>query len=277
MELDQYYTKSSVAKWCIDRLGKDLPSVFNKHFIEPSAGNGEFFNLLPKYRRTGIDIEPNGKDIKYADFLKWNPPLKDKKRYVIVGNPPFGKRSNLAVDFFNHSADMAETIAFIVPRQFQKYSVHSQLNEDFRLIKDYELDENSFYTLDGKNFDVRCVFQIWTSKNTPNENLRILTAPPTAHEDFEMYQYNNTPQALRVFEKEWDFAVPRQGYEDYSRRETEGRQCEKNKQWILFKPKTWQICRRLWDFDFMKLARKNTMVYGFGKADVVMEYNRIYA
>lgn len=277
MKLDQYYTKSSVANWCIDRLEKDLPSVFNKHFIEPSAGNGEFFNLLPKHRRTGIDIEPNGKDIKYADFLKWNPPLKDKKKYVIVGNPPFGKRSNLAIDFFNHSADMAETIAFIVPRQFQKYSVHSKLDENFRLIRDYELSENSFYIPNGKDYKVRCDFQIWTSEETHHKNLRLLTPPPTFHPDFISYQYNNTPEALKVFDRDWDFAVPRQGFEDYSRRETERRRCERNKQWILFKASTYQVFKRLWDFDFFLLAKKNTAIPGFGKADVVMEYNRIYA
>ena len=256
MEFDQYYTKPSVASWCFEKLSKDLPTVLDKHFIEPSAGNGAFFSLLPRYRRTGLDIEPKGSGIKNCDFLQWEPPYQDKERYIVIGNPPFGHRSNLAVDFFNHAAYVAETIAFIVPRQFQKYSIHSRLNQSFRLIKDYELDEDSFYTPDGKNFNVRCVFQIWTSHNTSHKNLRILTPPPTRHRDFNMYQYNNTPQALKVFKEDWDFAVPRQGYEDYTRREVEARRCEKNKQWILFKPKTRQIFKRLWSFDFMKLAKK---------------------
>lgn len=276
MELDQYYTKPSVARWCLERLSKDLPSVLDKHFIEPSAGNGSFYSLLPRYRRTGLDIVPNGDGIKQANFLKWMPSMSDRNKYVVIGNPPFGHRSNLAVDFFNHSANMADTISFIVPRQFQKYSVHSRLNNDFRLIRDYELNENSFYTPDGKDFSVRCVFQEWTREKTNHKNLRLLTAPPISHPDFSMYQYNNTPKALKVFDEDWDFAVPRQGYEDYSRRETDKRRCERNKQWILFKAYTYKVWRRLWDFDFFSLAKKNTMIYGFGKADVVTEYKRYY-
>ena len=277
MKLDQYYTKSSIAGWCLDKLLSDLPSAADKDFIEPSAGNGSFYSILPHYRRIGLDIQPMIEGIEQADFLKWQPPHNDKDKYVVIGNPPFGHRSGLAVDFFNHSAGMSDTIAFIVPRQFQKYSVHSRLDCDFKLIKDYELVEDSFYTPDGKDFGVRCDFQIWIRNDTSHDNLRLLTSPPIEHPDFNMYQYNNTPQALKVFNKDWDFAVPRQGYEDYSRRETEAERCERNKQWIMFKAKTYQILKRLWNFDFASLARKNTMIYGFGKADVVMEYSRRYA
>lgn len=217
------------------------------------------------------------KGVKKADFLAWGPPRKIPGGYTVIGNPPFGHRSSLAVDFFNHSAEMADIVAFVVPRQFQKYSVHSRLNRSFRLIRDYELEEKSFFTPDGKDFGVRCVFQIWTRLETADQNLRILTPPPIAHGDFDMHLYNNTPQALKVFKKDWDFAVPRQGYEDYSRREKESRRCEKNKQWMLFKPRTRAAFHRLWNFDFANLAKRNTVVYGYGKADVVNEYSRRHA
>lgn len=276
MKLDKYYTKTEVASWCYEKLTKTLPSVEEKYFIEPSAGNGDFYDLLPKERRIGIDIAPHHKGLLKHDFLKWQPNKIDREKYVVIGNPPFGHRSDLAIKFFNHSALMAETIGFIVPRQFQKFSVHSRLSENFRLIKEYELDENSFYIPYGKDYSIRCVFQVWTSKNTRNKNLRLLNPPPTKHEHFEMFQYNNTPQALKFFKMNWDFAVPRQGYEDYTRRETNAKRCEKNKQWIFFKPKNEEIHERLWNFDFINLAKKNTMIYGFGKADVVMEYKKLY-
>ena len=277
MKLDQYYTKSAVADQCLRKLSKDLPQVKDKIFIEPSAGNGSFYSLLPRRRRAGLDIAPNGKGIERGDFLKWYPPTSDRERYVVVGNPPFGHRSKLAVSFFNHAADIADIIGFIVPRQFQKYSIHSRLNGDFKLIRDYELGENSFYTPNGKDFLVRCVFQEWTRKETGHKNIRLLASPPISHPDFSMYQYNNTPQALKVFDENWDFAVPRQGFEDYSRRETEKRRCERNKQWILFKARTHKTLKRLWNFDFVSLSKKNTIIYGFGKADVVMEYKKKYA
>lgn len=276
MPLDQFYTKANVASWCFQKLGSLLPWTADKYFIEPSAGDGSFFSLLPTDQRTGLDLDPRGAGIKRADFLTWEPERKDTEKYVIIGNPPFGRRSALAIDFFNHSAEIADTVAFIVPRQFQKYSVHSKLHDEFRLISDDNLQEDAFRTPEGKNFNVRCAFQVWTRKETGHANLRIMSAPPTRHRDFEMWQYNNTPQALKVFDEDWEFGVPRQGYEDYKRRETEKRNLERNKQWILFKARTFSILKRLLDFDFESLALKNTVVPGFGKADVVMEYSRQY-
>jgi len=282
----QFYTKPKVAAHCykiFQKVAKNIKVDLDDYtFIEPSAGCGCFSQLLPENRKIGIDIEPRnlpgikGEGIIKSDYLKWYPEDKSKK-YIVIGNPPFGKRSKVAVDFFNHSAAITNIIAFIVPRQFQKYSVHSKLNKNFKLIKDYELDENSFFTPDGKDFKIRCVFQIWTSNNIKHRNLRILTPPPITHPDFKMFQYNNTSKALKVFDEDWDFAVPRQGYENYKRRELDSRKCERNKQWIMFKVKNRQIFKRLWDFDFESLARKNTTIYGFGKADVVMEYNHLYA
>jgi predicted RNA methylase len=277
MELDQYYTKSTVARECLRNLRTLLPSSRSQLFIEPSAGNGDFFNLLPVDRRTGIDLAPMSAGLKRGDFLSWSPKEVEPTRTTIIGNPPFGHRSRLAVSFFNHAAEMADTIAFIVPKQFRKYSVHSRLDTGFRLIGDFNLDEDSFYTPDGRDYGVRCVFQVWTRKQTCHEDSRIKTPPPIAHHDFEMFLYNNTVQAMKFFKVDWDFAVPRQGYEDYTRRETDARHCEKNKQWMFFKPKNNEIRRRLWNFDFTELAKRNTVVYGYGKADVVDVYRKTYA
>ena len=282
----QFYTKPQVAKKCyktFQKVAKEIGINLNSYvFIEPSAGCGCFYQLLPKNRRIGIDIEPkkisgiDNRGIIKSDYLKWYP-KNIKKKYVVIGNPPFGYRSRQAINFFNHSAKITDIIAFIVPHQFQKYSVHSKLDKDFNLVKGYKLKEDSFYTPDEKDFNVRCVFQVWVRKTITNKNMRILTPPPIKHPDFEIYQYNNTPQALMVFNKNWDFAVPRQGYENYKRRELNKRKCERNKQWIMFKAKNRKIFKRLWNLDFERLSRKNTTIYGFGKADVVMEYNRLYA
>jgi hypothetical protein len=281
---DQFYTKPDIAKKCFDDfktfIAKTDLNLKKYHFIEPSAGCGCFYQALPKNNRTGIDIDPlkcigiEHEGIIKHDFLTWTP--QNKQKNIVIGNPPFGHRSKMAIKFFNHATTMADIIAFIVPRQFKKYSVHSQLNEDFKLIRDFELDDNAFYTPDGKEKKVRCNFQIWTRLETKQKNLRILTPPPTKHRDFEMYQYNNTLGALKFFEKEWDFAVPRQGYENYNRRETKPEKCEKNKQWIMFKTPNNDIKNRLFNLDFVRLARKNTTIFGFGKADVVEEYQKLY-
>lgn len=284
MPKDQFYTKPTIAKYCFnklektaDRIGIDLDRYI---FIEPSAGCGCFYQVLPKERRIGIDIDPKkisgieSKGIVKSDYLEWFP--KKKKKFIVIGNPPFGHRSKQAINFFNHSAKIADVIAFIVPHQFQKYSVHSKLDKNFNLVRQYKLKENSFYTPEEKEFNIRCVFQVWAKNNITKINKRIMASPPISHPHFEMYQYNNTSGALKVFDEDWDFAVPRQGYEDYTRRETEKNKCEKNKQWILFKAKSKKVNKRLWNMNFTEIAKKNTVVYGFGKADVVMEYRKLY-
>ncbi len=81
---------------------------------------------------------------------------------------------------------------------------------------------------------------------------------------------------MKVFDNDFDFAVPRQGYYDYNRKETDKNKCEKNIQWILFKANNNEILQRLKNIDFVKLSKKNTSVFGFGKADVVEEYILLY-
>ncbi len=278
MKLDQFYTKPVIArkfhKFMLEKLGR--LGIGNPFFIEPSAGSGSFLNLLNPKKRLGLDIEPSGENIIKQDFLKWQYNGREKSNVVVIGNPPFGRRARLAIDFFNKSAEFAHTIGFIVPVQFRKYSVHSKLNLDFKLIAEKLLPKNSFITKDGDDFDVNCVFQIWTKQNTTLRNKRILLAPPIRHSNFEIYQYNNTEGALKVFQYDFDFAVPRQGYEDYTRREFNAQHLEKNKQWALFKARDKETKENLLKLDFAKLAQKNTIVPGFGKADVVEEYIRTY-
>ena len=36
-------------------------------------------------------------------------------KYVVIGNPPFGLRGQLALKFINHSYDFADYVCFILP------------------------------------------------------------------------------------------------------------------------------------------------------------------
>ena len=60
--LDQYFTKQDIAKKLIEKTKKVLlkyeKDLQEFNWIEPSAGNGVFYNLLPKEKRIGIDIRP---------------------------------------------------------------------------------------------------------------------------------------------------------------------------------------------------------------------------
>ena len=79
----------------------------------------------------------------------------------MIGNPPFGKMSKAAVDFFNKAAEFADTIAFILPRSFRKETVQRRLNENFWLVKDIDLYKKDYFVFEEESWHTSCVFQIW--------------------------------------------------------------------------------------------------------------------
>jgi len=269
--LDKFYTKPEIALQCYNFLKQFYPSLDNEMFLEPSAGSGNFLPLLKHYE--AYDIAPEGDNITKADFLSLT---LNKNDYVTIGNPPFGKRSKLAIDFFNHAAKFSKIIAFIVPVSFMKWGVHKELDPRFKLQAYMYIPKNSFTDRD-KDFSVRCVFQIWTRENIL-EDLRILKAPPIKHEDFNIWQYNATPEAMKYINENWKYAIYRQGYKDYHRLFTREEydivkeQMEKNIQFFFIEP----LCKRAEQFickaDFEELAERNTSTPGFGKADFISYY-----
>lgn len=271
-ELDQFYTAPEIARECVNLLKKHVDYNSFDLMIEPSAGEGVFLKLMDPNKRLGLDLDPKDEEIVKQNFFDYQAPAH--KKILILGNPPFGKRSKLSIDFFNHASTFADTIAFIIPLQWRKWSVQSKIVQGWKLILDHTLKEKAFIH-EGKPYGVRCAFQIWVKGDGPS--LRMADKLPTEHKDFTMYLYNNTRQAEKYFDMDWDFAVPRQGYADYSRRETSKDNCERTTQWIFFKAKNKAVEKRLKNIDFEKLAMKNTSTPGWGKADIVELYSRIYS
>lgn len=286
--LDQYYTKDSVADTCFRMLMEAIELKIKPDeatYLEPSAGDGAFIRAIQRNVKKpiaiAIDIEPHDDGIIRMDFFHFNtdefPQLQSP--VITIGNPPFGKRSKTAKDFFRKASEFSDIIAFIVPNQFEKWSVQKDLPSDFSLVLTESIDPKSFVFC-GKEASVRCVFQVWAKKAYGFKDLRIKEAPPTSHPDFELYQYNNTVQARKYFGYDWDFCLPRQGFYDYSKngqisKEEVGR-CSFRIQYMFFKAKNETVLRRLRNMDFERLAMKNTTVPGFGKADVIRLYKETY-
>jgi hypothetical protein len=156
---DQYYTKSSVAKECIDSILSKCPETSQYQWVEPSAGNGSFLKVLPSgIRAIGIDLDPKMDGIVRGDFLIWEPISQGNR--VFFGNPPFGKQGSLAKSFIQHSAKYAEVIAFILPKSFVKPSMSRAFPSKFHCILERELPKDSF-EVNQVAYDVPCVFQIW--------------------------------------------------------------------------------------------------------------------
>jgi hypothetical protein len=179
--LDKFYTIPSYSKKCIEKVN-ELYDIKWDLIIEPSAGNGSFLNQIPSDNKIGIDIEPEADNIIKKDFFDYNPP-KDKKQILVIGNPPFGRVSSLAIKFFNHASQWANVIAFIIPRTFRKISVQNKLNEMFHLVYDEEIPNKPCCF--SPPMMVKCCFQIW-EKRTTKRNLIEL---PTKHDDWDFLSF----------------------------------------------------------------------------------------
>lgn len=287
-ELDKFYTNRRVANSCYSLYKKFLVKhkviLDNILFVEPSAGDGAFLEII-EGNKIGFDIKPptnNKLKILQLDYLTSNIkdvlPKKHKKRpIVILGNPPFGKKSKLAIQFVNKSLEYSNIVGFVVPIQFRKWSVQSKILKNAKLVVDKSLDENSFELM-GKPYNVRCCFQIWVRDDFPTKlkDMRMMQSPDLSHPDFEMFQYNRTEGAKKFFKYDWDFGVLRQGYGDYTIKITEQDEIDEKKQWIFFKAKNKTVLKRLLGVDFEKLSKNNIGIPGFGKADMVKEYEEQY-
>ena len=278
--LYQFYTKKEVAGACWKHFVETLPSLNRTvdalFFVEPSAGTGAFYERLPPHRRLGIDIAPKCEAVIPQDFFTvTHLPFKPRDT-AVIGNPPFGKRGKLAIAFFNHAATMADIVAFILPVNFRKFTVHKQLNASMRLIGKLALPRDAFQDDTGKPLSVNTEFQIWTRSASEHRDMRQYKRLPISHQDFQIWQYNNTPAALKVFQNTFDFAVPCQGWQDYSRKETDEKRCERNKQWILIKANTPNVLARLRRINYERLAEEcGTAVPGFRKGDLVKAYSEL--
>lgn len=186
--LDQFYTHPDVAA--------HLYRIFQEHFdptellmVEPSAGTGSFFKLLPPGSQA-FDLEPKYPGVQMADFLTLL--VMSDRRVAIIGNPPFGKNSSTAIRFFNHAARQASIIALILPRTFRKESIQNRIAHSFHLIREEEVPADAFL-FRGKKYDVPVVFQIWER----HPEIRALRPTASAHPDFEFTTPERADLAIR--------------------------------------------------------------------------------
>ena len=175
---EQYYTNKDVVDLCLKEVQKHI-DLTGRTILEPCGGTGEF---IEGFQRIGIptddviafDIEPKHLLVKKGDYLKTD--LSAFKNLISITNPPFGRASSLAKQFFNHATQHSEYICYLVPRSWRKWTVHNSLDKNFHLIADIEMPKNCFYLSDGgtKEADVlNTVFQIWQRRDYQRKIIKI--------------------------------------------------------------------------------------------------------
>ena len=166
---DKYYTKLDIVEDCKVQIEKHINIKENDLIIEPSAGNGSFIKIIKELTKNHkfYDLIPENKEIIKQDFLLLDVDkiIEPYKKIHIIGNPPFGRQSSLAIQFIKKCCEFADTISFILPKSFKKDSNKAKFDKLFHLIYEKDLPENSF-SVNGDDCDVPCVFQIWKKKKT---------------------------------------------------------------------------------------------------------------
>lgn len=197
---DSFYTRRHTAEYCArvfgevcDRHGVDLSACIH---VEPAAGAGCFYDLLPPRRRIGLDINPPAAPgnaapaprpprIQKADFLCWYPPAG--KKYVVLGNPPFGVRGALALAFINRSFLFAEAVGFILPMSFYSNGKGSNMKrvKNAALLHSEKLGAQAFDLRGGgETAAVNTVFQVWRRRTAAAAG-----APQKVFDDYDVSDY----------------------------------------------------------------------------------------
>ena len=165
VELDRFFTRPEVALECRDSLYSvmcaDYADVGRYEFVDPGAGTGAFYDLMPRGRRTGVDICSERTEFVSHDYLTWWPSAS--RPYAVLGNPPFGYRGWLSLAFINHSATFADYIGCIVPMAFQSDGKGSPKHRVIgaELILSQPLSPDSFMDMNGQAVKLNALWQIW--------------------------------------------------------------------------------------------------------------------
>jgi len=165
--IDKYYTKKTVVELCVSLIKQYIHFGQNDLIIEPSAGNGSFITSIKELSTNTIfyDLEPEHSDIIKQDYLTldYRKHKSNYERIHVIGNPPFGRQSSLAIQFIRYSCLFCNSISFILPKSFKKDSLKAKIHLTFHLIYEFDLPNNSFL-VDDIEHNVPCVFQIWEKK-----------------------------------------------------------------------------------------------------------------
>lgn len=269
MDLDQFFTDPDLAQRCIDRVDARYGLGSFAVIVEPSAGDGAFFQRLPTESRQGIDLDPKHPDIAKCDFFAWDPDLTRPGKVLTIGNPPFGRRCTLALRFFKRAAIFSDVIAFILPRSFNKPLFQDRLPPFFHLVESFDCDRA--FAHEGKDVEVGTVFQIWERQTELRSDANRARA---SHPDFTLWHRHlsrTTPAQLEALRTRYDFGIAQVGGNFKPRDILEIR---KGSYWFV-QAHVEGVRERFDRMDFSFLQGMNTLHTSLSKADIVRAYEAV--
>ena len=185
--LDKYYTKAAVVRQCLEIINDELMTT--DLIIEPAAGNGAFLTALPGANKIGLDVAPEGPNIKQMDWFSYSVPANYSK-VAVVGNPPFGVNNQLSQRFIQHALQFpnVQTIAFILPQIYKKHTRQRILPAHWRIQAIHDLPPEAF-VYEGQSRHIPCAFFVFSQSAGPD--LRFDPAQHTEAVDFRWADKSN--------------------------------------------------------------------------------------
>lgn len=266
--LDKFYTKPETSSMLVSKVMSRYDFGDFDCILEPSAGNGSFLKNLPSSKRLGLDISPDDGEIQKQDYFEWTPD-RDKK-YLVIGNPPFGRVSSLAIKFFEKSAEFADVIAFLVPRTFRRISVQNKLNMNFHLVEDVEVPIKPCAFEPAMS--AKCCFQIWERSEVARKPVLL----PTVTERWEFLGLgdkddNNQPTPPVGA----DFAIRAYG-SNCGKIVEEGLHTLRPKSWHwIVADRHHELIRELSSLDY-SVSKDTARQDSLGRAELIYLYNEKY-
>ena len=151
---DKYYTSNELASKLITTTFNVLKGETVTEIIEPSAGSGSFSSQIENC--IAYDIEPENTSIIKANFLELDLPYK--KGRLFIGNPPFGNRNALSVNFYNKCVECGDYIAFVQPI--------SQLDNNLQMYKFDLIYSEDLGVVEYSDRKLHCCFNIYKRPQT---------------------------------------------------------------------------------------------------------------
>lgn len=122
-------------------------------------------------------FERFGVSYVHADFLDWQPNMRFD---VVIGNPPYGRVSALAVKFLNKAAELSDDVRYVLPRTFRKPSIMNRVTAELHLVQDELVSDEMF------GGTILTCYQRWEKRSEPRVKLPTITS----HPDFKFVTVN---------------------------------------------------------------------------------------
>ena len=112
--------------------------------------------------------------------------IEDMDFDVIIGNPPYGKNANLAINFVDKITPMAKIAVWVLPKTMRKESTFRRLNKNIHLVNDVDNSNDTF------DIGVMTCTQTWEVRDS--ERVDEFVSHTT--EDFSFSTQNNCDIAV---------------------------------------------------------------------------------